>query len=652
MEFKLLPITEVYAGALFFPYERAGEVLEAWRRWTATVPDEVTSVGRMIQVPPLPEVPDFLRGKSFAVIEAAFLGSEEQADGAVRAAARARSGDGHVRDDRAAGPAGPPHGPPGAGSRASATIRCSPTSTPSPWRRSSRPSDPAPDRRCSRSSSAISAERSAGARRTAARSARSSGEFMTFAVGMLPVPEMEAPLRGFVRGGPRGAGGRRQRRQLRELRRAPGRPGVDLRRAVAGPAARDPRERRSRRSVPREPLRSTPEGASAGPAGPSPRRPCSSSCGPCRVHRGHGGRVEGLVEREAELSGRRRSGRDRARRRTDDRRRGDGRHRQERAARRDRRSRRPRPASPSTRPAAASSRSISPSAWSASSSRAPWRRAGADAALAGSAAPAGILFESGADDGGPGRQRLLLGPPRPLLDDAEPRRGRADAAGRRRPAVVRSLLAALPRLPRPPSRRHVDRAGDGPALERAGRRPRADGGDLLRAVERRDPAAATHADGDRRAGRAAIRAAGRRGVQPRLRAGLGRQSAASPADARRARARGPLADRRGGGRDRRPRARGRCPAPSRRGSRACRRRRGEVARAVAILGDGSDVGTVAGADRPRTSRGRAAGPGSSPGPASSAPTRRWPSRTHSSATRSSRAFRPVSASSPTRPPPG
>ncbi len=70
IEFELLPIAEVYAGALFFPYERSGEVLEAWRRWTATVPDEVTSVGRMLQIPPMPELPEMLRGKSFVVVEA------------------------------------------------------------------------------------------------------------------------------------------------------------------------------------------------------------------------------------------------------------------------------------------------------------------------------------------------------------------------------------------------------------------------------------------------------------------------------------------------------------------------------------------------------------------------------------------------------
>ena len=45
----------------------------------ADVPDEVTSVGRLLQFPPLPQIPEPLRGKSFALVEAAFLGAE--ADG-------------------------------------------------------------------------------------------------------------------------------------------------------------------------------------------------------------------------------------------------------------------------------------------------------------------------------------------------------------------------------------------------------------------------------------------------------------------------------------------------------------------------------------------------------------------------------------------
>jgi len=78
LEFELLPLAEVYAGTLFFPYERAEEVLKAWLAWTADAPDEVTSVGRLLQFPPFEEVPEPIRGKSFAVIEAVFLGGEAE----------------------------------------------------------------------------------------------------------------------------------------------------------------------------------------------------------------------------------------------------------------------------------------------------------------------------------------------------------------------------------------------------------------------------------------------------------------------------------------------------------------------------------------------------------------------------------------------
>src|SRR5204863_360878 len=73
LEFALYPITDVHAGVLFFPLERGAEVLRAWRRWVDTVPDEVTSVGRFLQFPPVPALPEHLRGQSFAVIEAASL---------------------------------------------------------------------------------------------------------------------------------------------------------------------------------------------------------------------------------------------------------------------------------------------------------------------------------------------------------------------------------------------------------------------------------------------------------------------------------------------------------------------------------------------------------------------------------------------------
>jgi hypothetical protein len=74
LEMRLYPAGELYAGNLFFPVQRAAEVLHAWREWTATVPDEITSIAHLVRVPPLPEVPEPLRGRAFIVLEAACLG--------------------------------------------------------------------------------------------------------------------------------------------------------------------------------------------------------------------------------------------------------------------------------------------------------------------------------------------------------------------------------------------------------------------------------------------------------------------------------------------------------------------------------------------------------------------------------------------------
>jgi FAD/FMN-containing dehydrogenase len=81
LEFELFETPEIYAGTLFFPFERAAEVLHAWREWTLAMPDELTSVGRLLQLPDLPEIPDPLRGRAFATVGVVFLGSE--ADGAA-----------------------------------------------------------------------------------------------------------------------------------------------------------------------------------------------------------------------------------------------------------------------------------------------------------------------------------------------------------------------------------------------------------------------------------------------------------------------------------------------------------------------------------------------------------------------------------------
>jgi FAD/FMN-containing dehydrogenase len=78
VEIALFPVAQAYAGWLIWPMERAAEVLGAWAEWTKDAPEEVTSVGRMLQIPPIPEMPEPLRGRQVVVVEAAFLGTEEE----------------------------------------------------------------------------------------------------------------------------------------------------------------------------------------------------------------------------------------------------------------------------------------------------------------------------------------------------------------------------------------------------------------------------------------------------------------------------------------------------------------------------------------------------------------------------------------------
>jgi hypothetical protein len=74
LELELYPAEDFYAGSMLWPWERAGEIYDAYRFWAETVPDEVTSLIRLLQAPNLPEVPAPLRGRQFVAFEAAILG--------------------------------------------------------------------------------------------------------------------------------------------------------------------------------------------------------------------------------------------------------------------------------------------------------------------------------------------------------------------------------------------------------------------------------------------------------------------------------------------------------------------------------------------------------------------------------------------------
>ena len=81
MELRLFPVAEAYAGSLWWPIERGDEVWHAWAELTRSdPPDELTTCGRYLRFPPLPEIPEPVRGGSFAVVEVIWLGEPAEAD--------------------------------------------------------------------------------------------------------------------------------------------------------------------------------------------------------------------------------------------------------------------------------------------------------------------------------------------------------------------------------------------------------------------------------------------------------------------------------------------------------------------------------------------------------------------------------------------
>jgi len=79
LEVDLVATPELVAGQLIWPADAARDVLGTYRRWTQTVPDELTSLATVLAVPPLPHVPEPLRGRTVITLTVCHLGGEAQA---------------------------------------------------------------------------------------------------------------------------------------------------------------------------------------------------------------------------------------------------------------------------------------------------------------------------------------------------------------------------------------------------------------------------------------------------------------------------------------------------------------------------------------------------------------------------------------------
>ena len=84
LHLDLLEISEVYAGVMIFPAELGAAAVRTWRDWTEKVPDEVTSNLRFLRPPPMPAVPEPLRGKALIVIGISYIGSESDGEKLIK----------------------------------------------------------------------------------------------------------------------------------------------------------------------------------------------------------------------------------------------------------------------------------------------------------------------------------------------------------------------------------------------------------------------------------------------------------------------------------------------------------------------------------------------------------------------------------------
>jgi hypothetical protein len=77
IEFAVYPLEKLYAGAMFFPFERSAEVLHTWQKLLPALPEELMTWVSIIHFPDAPFVPEFVRGGSYTIVQGAYLGTEQ-----------------------------------------------------------------------------------------------------------------------------------------------------------------------------------------------------------------------------------------------------------------------------------------------------------------------------------------------------------------------------------------------------------------------------------------------------------------------------------------------------------------------------------------------------------------------------------------------
>lgn len=75
LEFDLVPVPEVYGGALYFDGSDAESVIHTWATWCESLPEQATTSVALLNLPPMPGVPEPLAGRLTVAVRFVWTGA-------------------------------------------------------------------------------------------------------------------------------------------------------------------------------------------------------------------------------------------------------------------------------------------------------------------------------------------------------------------------------------------------------------------------------------------------------------------------------------------------------------------------------------------------------------------------------------------------
>lgn len=84
MSMELVSVSTIYGGCMYFEGAHAQRLLEAYREWTRSLPESITTALKLLRLPPMAEVPEPLRAKVTVQLVVAHVGDLAEGEKLVR----------------------------------------------------------------------------------------------------------------------------------------------------------------------------------------------------------------------------------------------------------------------------------------------------------------------------------------------------------------------------------------------------------------------------------------------------------------------------------------------------------------------------------------------------------------------------------------